>query len=43
MEYEALTSQGDLPVGAKIVVVDVVGPDTVEVELVPEPQRSAHV
>ena len=43
MEYEAMTSQNDLPVGAKIVVVGVVGPDTVEVELVPEPQRSAHV
>ncbi|HUY92580.1 MAG TPA: hypothetical protein VMV10_27825 [Pirellulales bacterium] len=43
MEYEAMTSQNDLPVGAKVVVVGVIGPDTVEVELVPEPQRSAHV
>lgn len=43
MEYEALTSQVELPVGAKVVVVNVAGPDTVEVELVPEPQRSAHV
>jgi hypothetical protein len=43
MEYEAMTAQTELPVGAKVVVVDVVGPDTVEVELVPEPQRSAHV
>ncbi|HVX64561.1 MAG TPA: hypothetical protein VHC19_28320 [Pirellulales bacterium] len=43
MEYEAMTSQGDLPVGAKVVVIGVIGPDTVEVELVPEPQRSAHV
>ncbi|HEV7224595.1 MAG TPA: hypothetical protein VGN42_17935, partial [Pirellulales bacterium] len=43
MEYEALTAQAELPVGAKVVVVNVAGPDTVEVELVPEPQRSAHV
>lgn len=43
MEYEAMTSQAELPVGAKIVVVNVAGPDTVQVELVPEPQRSAHV
>lgn len=42
MEYDAMTSQAELPVGARIVVVDVVGPDTVQVELVHEPQRSAH-
>jgi hypothetical protein len=33
MEYAALTSQAELPTGAKIVVLDVIGPDTVEVAL----------
>jgi hypothetical protein len=43
MEYEAMTSQGqELPVGARVVVTHVVGPDTVEVELVPEHERTAH-
>ncbi|MEX2121395.1 MAG: hypothetical protein WD847_17510 [Pirellulales bacterium] len=42
MEYEAMTSQEPLPVGARVVVVNVIGPSTVEVELVPEPQRISH-
>jgi hypothetical protein len=42
MEYEAMTSQEPLPVGARVVVVNVLGPGTVEVELVPEPQRISH-
>jgi membrane protein implicated in regulation of membrane protease activity len=43
MEYEAMTARDPLPVGAKVVVVNVLGPDTVEVEAVPEPERTAHV
>ena len=35
VEYQAVTSQGPLPTGASILVVDVVGPDTVDV--VPDP------
>ena len=35
VEYQAVTSQGALPTGASILVVDVVGPDTVDV--VPDP------
>ena len=31
VEYQAVTSQGALPTGASILVVDVVGPDTVDV------------
>ena len=31
MEYQAITAEQELPTGAKIVVVSVVGPDTVEV------------
>ena len=44
VECQAIT-QGDetLPTGAKIVVVAVLGPDTVEVATAPEPERSAHV
>ena len=36
MEYQAVTSGEALPTGANIVVVAVVGPDTVEVELAPQ-------
>lgn len=36
MEYQAVTSGEGIPTGANIVVVGVVGPDTVEVELAPE-------
>jgi membrane protein implicated in regulation of membrane protease activity len=43
MEYEAMTSHDPLPVGAKVVVVNVLGPDTVEVDPVPEPERTANV
>jgi membrane protein implicated in regulation of membrane protease activity len=43
MEYEAMTSRDPLPAGTKVVVVNVLGPDTVEVEPVPEPERTAHV
>jgi membrane protein implicated in regulation of membrane protease activity len=43
MEYEAMTSHEPLPVGTKVVVVNVLGPDTVEVEPVLEPERTAHV
>jgi len=35
VEYQAVTSQGPLPTGASTLVVDVVGPDTVDV--VPDP------
>jgi membrane protein implicated in regulation of membrane protease activity len=31
VEYQAITSQQELPTGAKVVVVAVIGPDTVEV------------
>jgi len=43
MEYQAVTAQDALPTGAKIVVVGVVGPDTVEVAPASEPERSSHV
>lgn len=43
MEYEAMTAHEPLPVGSKVVVVNVLGPDTVEVEAVPEPERTTHV
>lgn len=43
MEYEAMTSHELLPVGAKVVVVDVLGPDTVEVEPAVEAERTVHV
>lgn len=43
MEYEAMTAHELLPVGSKVVVVNVLGPDTVEVEPVSEPERTSHV
>lgn len=43
MEYEAMTAHELLPVGTKVVVVNVLGPETVEVEPVPEPERTTHV
>lgn len=43
MEYEAMTAHDPLPVGAKVVVVNVLGPDTVEVQPVTELERTAHV
>ena len=36
MEYLAVTTSGELPTGAKIVVVDIISPDTVAVSAVPE-------
>ena len=35
VEYQAVTSSGPLPTGASVLVIDVVGPDTVDV--VPDP------
>jgi hypothetical protein len=35
VEYQAMTNQDELPTGAKVVVVGVIGPDTVEVEPAP--------
>ena len=40
VEYLAMTSGDKLPTGAKIVVVNVITPNTVEVEPVLEPERS---
>jgi hypothetical protein len=40
MEYQAMTSGDTIPTGARIVVTNVLGPDTVEVELAPEPATS---
>jgi membrane protein implicated in regulation of membrane protease activity len=39
MEYLAMTSGDELPTGAKVVVVDVITPTTVEVQPVLEPER----
>lgn len=43
MEYQAVTAGDALPTGANIVVVGVVGPDTVEVELAPRHAPSSAV
>jgi hypothetical protein len=42
MEFQALTSQQELPTGMPIVVVGVVGPDTVEVAAALEAERNVH-
>ena len=42
VEYQAVTFQGDLPTGTKIVVTNIVGPDTVEVAAAPECGRMVH-
>jgi hypothetical protein len=42
VEYQACTFQGDLPTGAKVVVVSVVSPDTVEVVAAPETSRMSN-
>lgn len=42
MEYLAMTSSEAIPTGAKIVVVDILTPDTVAVEPVIEPERGNH-
>jgi hypothetical protein len=41
-EYQAVTFQDSLPTGAKVVVVDVVGPETLEVIAAPQYGRMAH-
>lgn len=43
VEYQATTSHERLPSGASVVVVGVVGPDTVEVEAATEAEREDHV
>jgi len=42
MEFQALTAQQELPTGMPIVVVGVVGPDTVEVAAALEAERNVH-
>lgn len=42
MEYEAETEHDELPTGATVRIVAVVGPETVEVVPVPEPARTSH-
>lgn len=42
IEYKAITSQQLLPTGAKIIVIGVVGPDTVEVAPANEPEGGSH-
>lgn len=43
VEYQAITSEGELPTGAKVVVVAVVSSDTVEVAPAATPERTTHV
>ena len=43
VEYQAMTSRQELPTGAKVVVVGVISPDTVEVLPATEPERISHV
>jgi membrane protein implicated in regulation of membrane protease activity len=43
VEYQAVTPHADLPTGAKVVVVGVVGPDTVEVMPATDSGRLTHV
>ncbi|MGQ9573756.1 MAG: hypothetical protein ACUVUC_00420 [Thermoguttaceae bacterium] len=40
MEYAAMTSGPELPTGARVVVVDLISPDTLEVQAVAETERS---
>jgi hypothetical protein len=42
VEYNAVTPDGELATGAKVVVVAVVNPDTVEVAAVPSPEKVSH-
>lgn len=43
MEYEAVTAEEEgLPFGARVVVVDVLGPNTVQVELIRETEKVSH-
>jgi len=43
VEYQAVTAGESLPTGAKVVVVGLVGPDTVVVEPAPQIARTNHV
>ena len=43
MEYLAMTSGNPIPTGAKVIVIDVLSPDTVAVEPATEPERIDHV
>jgi hypothetical protein len=43
VEYQAVTDQDDLPTGARVQVVAVVSPDTLEVIPAPTPETTAHV
>ncbi|MBI3840117.1 MAG: NfeD family protein [Planctomycetia bacterium] len=43
VEYQAVTSGEALPTGAKVVVVGLIGPDTVEVEPASQTARTHHV
>jgi hypothetical protein len=43
VEYQAVTSDAPLPTGAPIMVVDVVGPDTVDVVADPTSKESSDV
>jgi hypothetical protein len=43
VEYKAVTSQQQLPTGAKIVVVSIVSADTVEIAPAPDSERTTHV
>jgi hypothetical protein len=42
MEYLAMTGGEEIPTGAKVVVTDVLSPDTVAVEAATEPERIDH-
>ncbi len=42
MEYQAVTEHDALPTGAKVVVVDTIGRDTVEVQLAPDAGSTDH-
>jgi hypothetical protein len=42
IEFQAMTSQDRLPSGAKVKVIGVIGPDTVEVERLIEAENKVH-
>ena len=43
VEYRAITPDHELPTGSKVVVVGIIGPDTVEVVSATESERLSHV
>lgn len=43
VEYQAVTHGDPLPTGTKVIVIDLVGPDTVRVEPTSQPVRTSHV